>query len=325
MSHTAVNPCLKIVYMGTPEFSVPVLEGLVQSRHSVCGVVTVPDKPAGRGKKLRASAVKEAALKMGLPLAQPEILREKGFLELLRHWNPDLIVVVAFRMLPHEVYTLPRFGSINLHASLLPFYRGAAPIQRAIMNGEHTSGLTTFFLDHKTDTGAMIIQERMEIWADETAGELHDRMMVAGVPLVLKTVEAIADGTVSPVPQPPVSGQIPTAPKITRDDCRIRWEAPAFQIHNQIRGLSPYPGAFTLLTHPTHGSQVLKIFRSQLLPLTTSPQEFPAISTDGRTYLRFLLPDGVISVQEVQLQDRNRMITKDFLRGFAAGEGWKLQ
>lgn len=325
MSQTAGIPGLKIVYMGTPEFAVPVLEGLVSSRHSVCGVVTVPDKPAGRGKKLRGSAVKEAALKLGLPLAQPEILRSESFLDQLRLWNPDLIVVVAFRMLPQEVYTLPRLGSINLHASLLPSYRGAAPIQRAIMNGEKASGLTTFFLDQKTDTGAMIMQERIEIGPDENAGELHDRMMAAGVQLVIKTVDAIADGTVKAVPQPFVGNiQLPAAPKITKNDCRIKWDAPAQQIHNQIRGLSPYPGAFTLLTHPSYGDQVLKVFRSKLMRHTNNPPELPCISTDGKTYLHFLLPDGIISVLDVQLQDRNRMKTDDFLRGFSIGDGWKL-
>ncbi len=312
--------------MGTPEFAVPILESLYQCHHRVVGVVTVPDKPAGRGRKLHSSAVKECALALKLPIAQPVSLRDPAFLEMLRQWNPDLIVVVAFRMLPKEVYAFPPLGSINLHASLLPLYRGAAPIQRAIMNGERVTGLTTFILDEKTDTGALLLQESMDIGADETAGELHDRMMICGANLVLKTVDLIAQGNIMALPQVTSPGDVlPVAPKILKSDCQIRWNDPAWQVYNHIRGLSPVPAAFTFLTHPIQGDMVLKIYRSALLPLESSPSKPCTLASDGKTCMKINLTDGVISLLEVQLQGKKRMRTEEFLRGFPILDGWELK
>jgi methionyl-tRNA formyltransferase len=250
---------LRIVFMGTPEFAVASLDALVQAGCNIVAVITAPDKPAGRGMKLQESAVKKYAVEKGLPLLQPEKLKNPQFLETLRNLRADLQVVVAFRMLPEVVWNMPPMGTINVHGSLLPKYRGAAPINWAIINGEKETGVTTFKLQHEIDTGNILLQQRLPIGEEETAGELHDRMKVAGAELLVKTVQGLADGTLKEIPQSDVN-DVPHAPKIFTETCQINWNKTVEEIHNLIRGLSPYPGAFTTL----HG-KTLKIYRVCLL------------------------------------------------------------
>ncbi|MBI1191724.1 MAG: methionyl-tRNA formyltransferase [Bacteroidetes bacterium] len=257
--------------MGTPDFAVAPLQALVEAGWNVVGVVTAPDKPSGRGLQLQPSPVKKYALEHALPLLQPTNLKDPTFQQELAEWQAELQVVVAFRMLPEAVWNMPPLGSINLHASLLPAYRGAAPIHRAVMNGETETGLTTFFLRHAIDTGDLLDQVRLAIGPEETTGELHDRMMVLGAELVLSSVEKISKGQVNGQPQPP-GENYPTAPKIFRDDTQIDWNRPAADLHNLVRGLSPSPAAWT-----TWQGKTLKIYRTRLVPehlpkLPASPQ-----------------------------------------------------
>jgi methionyl-tRNA formyltransferase len=322
MINSTLYPSL--VFMGTPAFAVPALEAILAHGYHVSGVVTVPDKPAGRGKKLKESDVKIFAKDHNLPVAQPENLRDPAFIHLLRSWNPDLIVVVAFRILPIEVFTIPILGTFNLHASLLPQYRGAAPIQRVIMNGEKTTGLTTFLLNDRVDTGDILLNVELQIGEDETGGELHDRMMKAGADLVIETIEAILNGTIAPIQQNPDSSKpIQPAPKINRDDCKICWTDPGIKIFNNIRALSPYPASFTTLYHPDQGNLTLRVFKAAFAPGSTG-STVPILVSDGRSSLQIKLPDGVISLLDVQLQDRKRMNINDFLNGFPILTGWKL-
>jgi methionyl-tRNA formyltransferase len=305
--------------MGTPEFAVATLEALIASRHQVVGVVTAPDRPAGRGQQLRPSPVKQAALAHSLPLAQPEKLRDPAFLAQLTSWQPDLIVVVAFRMLPQAVWALPRLGTLNLHASLLPDYRGAAPINWAIIRGETRTGLTTFLIDHQIDTGDLLLQTELEISPNQTAGELHDQMMVAGAALVVQTADGLADQTLRPQPQNPRLARN-TAPKIHKDDCRIDWHQPAAQVRNLIRGLSPYPAAWTLLD-----GEICKIYAAELGDGVGSPAwpaESPASGTAhlAGDALWVATTDGWLRVTELQPQGRKRMTAADFLRGYR-GDG----
>src|ERR1043165_9173853 len=246
---------LRIVFMGTPEFAVASLDALVNKGYNIVGVITAPDKPAGRGMKLQESAVKKYAVEKGLRILQPEKLKNPQFLDELKSLNADLQVVVAFRMLPEVVWNMPALGTINVHASLLPQYRGAAPINWAIINGEKQTGITTFKLKHEIDTGDILLQETINIGEDETAGELHDRMKEIGAQLLVKTIKGIADGSLKETPQPP--GDIKHAPKIFTETCHIKWNKSLNSIYNLIRGLSPYPGAFTLLDE-----KVLKIFKA---------------------------------------------------------------
>lgn len=313
---------LSIVFMGTPEFAVETLAYLLRTGYHVAGVVTVPDKPAGRGRKVTESAVKQFALQHQLPLLQPERLSDPVFVEELRNWNPDLIIVVAFRMLPEAVWRMPRFGTFNLHASLLPLYRGAAPIHRAIMDGVKTTGLTTFFIDHKIDTGTILLQQPMEVGDDETTGELHDRMKEAGGALVAATVDMIATGKDQSLARAQqVEGVLPTAPKIFKEDTLIDWRRPAREIYNQIRGLSPSPAAVARFKHPIQGEITMKVFRAAI-DCQSAGIGPPAIDTDGKNSIRILLPDGAIELLEVQLSDRKRMKTADLLRGFPLDHHW---
>lgn len=299
---------MKIVFMGTPDFAVASLDALVQANFDIVAVVTAPDKPAGRGQKLNESAVKKYAIEKSIPVLQPEKLKNPEFLEALKSYQADLQVVVAFRMLPEAVWNMPSKGTINLHGSLLPQYRGAAPINHAIINGEKESGVTTFFLTHEIDTGDIILSDRTPIGDDETAGELHDKLMVIGANLLVKTVTAIAEGDVSEQPQPK-SDELKHAPKIFKEDCKIDWNNSTIKIHNLIRGLSPYPTAFTLLNDKT-----LKIFKSE-------PEDIePAIAaggflTDNKTYLKFATKDGFIKLLDIQFEGKKRMLIADFLRG----------
>ncbi len=299
---------MKIVFMGTPDFAVASLDALVQANFDVVAVVTAPDKPAGRGQKLNESAVKKYAVEKGIPVLQPEKLKNPEFIEELRSYKADLQVVVAFRMLPEVVWNMPPKGTINLHGSLLPQYRGAAPINHAIINGEKESGVTTFFLTHEIDTGNIILSDRTPIADDETAGDLHDKLMHIGANLLVKTLKAIEAVEVSEQPQPQ-SGNLKHAPKIFKEDCKIDWNNPVQTVYNLIRGLSPYPTAFTFLNDKT-----LKVFKAEI------EHKEPGIVagaflTDGKTYLKFAAKDGLIKLLDIQYEGKKRMPIEDFLRG----------
>ncbi|WP_199269672.1 methionyl-tRNA formyltransferase [Mucilaginibacter lacusdianchii] len=302
---------MRIVFMGTPEFAVASLEALLEAGSDVVGVVTAPDKPAGRGQKLTESAVKQYAVSQGLPVLQPEKLKSPEFLEQLKALNADLQVVVAFRMLPEAVWNMPSKGTINLHASLLPQYRGAAPINWAIINGEPESGVTTFFLKHEIDTGDILFVEKVSIADDVTAGEYHDRLMAKGAGLLVKTVKAIESGRYTEQPQEQlIEGQeLKHAPKIFKDDCKINWNQPIDKVYNLIRGLSPYPTAFTELN-----GKVLKVFKAE--KEYASPEaETGTFVTDNKTFLKFVCDNGYISLTDVQLEGKKRMGIEEFLRG----------
>lgn len=302
----------RIVFMGTPEFAVGVLERLVKESCNIVGVVTAPDKPAGRGMELSQSAVKKFALQHGLNILQPVKLKDPEFIDQLRSLHADLQVVVAFRMLPEQVWNMPPLGTINLHASLLPKYRGAAPINWAIINGEAETGITTFKLQHAIDTGDVLMQEKIAIREDETAGELHDEMKVLGASLVLETLKKYCEGTVDPIPQSVLISEteVPSAPKIHTDTCRINWSATTQQVYNLIRGLSPYPGAFTTLD-----GKILKVF-SASFQLDEKVSDEGHCETDQKTFLRFAAKDGWVYLKEVQLEGKKRMKIDDFLRGY---------
>ncbi len=318
---------LRIVFMGTPEFAVATLQTIVDAGWSVVGVVTAPDKPAGRGLQERPSPVKLFAQSRDLPILQPLKLRDPEFLETLRNWKADLQVVVAFRMLPEIVWSMPAHGSINLHASLLPAYRGAAPINRAIMQGETKTGLSTFFLQHAIDTGDLLDQVSLDIGPEETAGALHDRMMVAGASLVLTSLNKIEAGQLNGIPQI-ATGEFPHAAKIFKEDCQIRWDQSSQEIHNHIRGLSPHPAAWTLFH-----DKMFKIYRSQM-PDKEKIAELDGLQSESNTagsddskvlpgtaridgqQLYFKTAEGWIEVTEVQWEGKKRMATSDFLRGF---------
>lgn len=303
---------LRIVFMGTPEFAVASLHALVEAGCTVAGVITAPDKPAGRGMQLQQSAVKKYAVEKGLTVLQPEKLKNPEFLQQLEALDADLQVVVAFRMLPEAVWSMPALGTINVHGSLLPQYRGAAPINWAIINGERETGVTTFKLQHAIDTGNILLQERIVITEWDTAGTLHDKMKMAGAELLVKTVKALAHGTLAEKPQATLAdaAAIRHAPKIFTDTCRINWQQPATEIYNMIRGLSPYPAAFTELEGKT-----LKIFCAAKKegPPAHEPGQW---DTDQKSYLRFACADGYLELKEVQLEGKKKMPVVDFLRGY---------
>lgn len=295
--------------MGTPEFAVASLKALLDAGGLVVAVVTAPDKPAGRGMQLKKSAVKEFAESRGLPLLQPAKLRAPDFIEQLKALTPDINVVVAFRMLPEVVWSLPPMGSINLHGSLLPQYRGAAPINWAIINGESQTGVTTFRLSHQIDTGDVLDSEIIDIPFNETAGELHDRMMNIGAALLVKTLKGIANGTLKAHPQS-FEGNQKHAPKIFSADCEINWNQDARNIFNQIRGLSPYPGAYTFL----EGKKCKILFATyENATMGAAPGSF---ETDKKTFLKFACSNGSIQVLQLQLEGKKAMPVSDFLRGY---------
>jgi len=323
---------LRIVFMGTPEFAVASLEALVKAKYNIVGVVTSPDKPAGRGMKMQESDVKKFALKHHLKILQPEKLKNPEFLEELKSLNADLQVVVAFRMLPEVVWNMPPLGTINLHASLLPQYRGAAPINWAIINGEKETGATTFKLQQEIDTGNILLQKKTEIGENETAGELHDRLKEIGAQLVVKTVEGLANGAIQEIMQENIQHSIfnnqfstesniehrtsnieqplKLAPKIFTQTCRIDWHKSVDEIYNLIRGLSPYPAAFTEL-----GDKTIKIYQSEkeyAVPTT----KIGRWESNGKTYLKFAAEDGYIHLKDAQLEGKKRMLIEDFLRGY---------
>ncbi len=294
--------------MGTPDFAVPALSTLVENGYEVVAVITAPDKPAGRGRKLTGSPVKEYAVQHDLPVLQPTNLKDPEFLEELKSYNADLQIVVAFRMLPDLVWDMPPMGTFNLHGSLLPDYRGAAPINWAVVNGDKETGLTTFFLKHEIDTGDIIMQEKEPISKDDTAGSLYGRLMEKGAGLVLETVRKIEAGETTPHPQS-LTGHERPAPKIFRETCEIDWSKPSEEIRNLVRGMAPYPAAWTTLE-----GKSCKIF--SLEPSDTPLAEGKDIESDNKTYLRFRTGDGQIDIKELQLQGKRRMTIEDFLRGF---------
>jgi len=303
-----------IIFMGTPEFAVASLHKLVQAGCNIVGVVTAPDKPAGRGMQLQQSAVKKYAVEKGLNVLQPEKLKDPVFIETLRSLNASLQIVVAFRMLPEIVWNMPPKGTINVHGSLLPQYRGAAPINWAIINGEKYTGVTTFKLKHEIDTGDVLLSEKIDIGENETAGELHDKMKEVGAELLLRTIEGVANNSLKETPQNHISSighqTLKHAPKLSTETCKIDWNKTADEIHNLVRGLSPYPAAFTELEN-----KKLKIYRSEKKTGKTSstPGSF---ETDGRTYLRFACNNGYINIIELQLEGKKKMGIEDFLRGY---------
>ncbi len=302
---------MKLIFMGTPDFAVAALDALVRNGCNVVGVVTAPDRPAGRGQALKESAVKQYAREKGLPVFQPPKLKDPEFLQQLKSLNADLQVVVAFRMLPEVVWNMPPKGTINLHGSLLPQYRGAAPINWAIINGESESGVTTFFLQQEIDTGNLLFAEKVPIALNETAGELHDKLMAVGANLLLKTVEAVQTGNYSETPQGTMNPSVlKHAPKIFKQDCLINWRQAVEVVYNRIRGLSPYPTAFTQID-----GQTLKIFRAEM-EKTDSKFDPGSYSTDGKSFLKFACADGFISVTDLQLEGKKRMNVGAFLRGY---------
>ncbi len=301
--------------MGTPDFAVQPLRALVEGGYTVVAVVTTPDKPAGRGLNLHESAVKRYAVGAGLPVLQPEKLRAPEFLDALQALRPDLGIVIAFRMLPEVVWGLPKYGTFNLHASLLPQYRGAAPINWAILNGETETGVTTFMLNAGIDQGAIVGQRKVAITPDDTAGTLHAKLMVTGTELVLDTVERIAAGTVSPVEQTAAEADLKGAPKIFKEDCRVDWHTPADTIYNKIRGLSPYPTAWSELIAENTEPIGVKLFAARRISGPTS-QTPGTILSDGRSTLHVACVDGSIAIEELQLAGKKRMPVADFLRGF---------
>lgn len=309
---------LRIIFMGTPEFAVESLRCLVEGGYNVVGVITMPDKPAGRGHKIQFSPVKQYALEHNLPLLQPEKLKDEKFVETLRAWKADLQIVVAFRMLPEVVWNMPRLGTFNLHASLLPQYRGAAPINWAVMNGDTETGITTFFLKHEIDTGEVIQQVKVSIADTDDVGIIHDKLMILGGKLVTETVDAIINGTVKPIPQEKmiVVGKLHPAPKIFKDTCRIDWSQTVKKIYDHVRGLSPYPAAWTEL-HQSGVDEPLpvKIFQTEKI---VKPHTYPIgnIQTDGKTYLNVAVVDGFVAIKLLQLPGKKRLQTDELLRGF---------
>jgi methionyl-tRNA formyltransferase len=318
---------LRIIFMGTPGFAVESLKALVENGYHIVAVITAPDKPAGRGQKLSISAVKQFALEKGLPVIQPDKLKNPEFLEQLKSLKADLQIVVAFRMLPEVVWNMPPLGTFNLHASLLPQYRGAAPLNWAIINGEKETGVTTFLLSHEIDTGRILFTEKNPINNNDTVGDLHDRLMIIGASLVLKTVNALALGDIKPMPQEELlksGAEIKHAPKLFREDMRINWLKPAEEVRNLIRGLSPYPAAWsTFVKHDMDQSTEIKIYYAEM----TDGDDFQpgTIFTDGKNYLKVACGNGWIQITNLQLSGKKRMKTDEFLRGFQNISGYMFE
>ena len=305
---------VRIVFMGTPEFAVPSLDKLLQSEYNIVGVITAPDRPAGRGMNVQQSAIKKFAAEKGLQILQPVKLKDPEFLQQLQSLKADLQIVVAFRMLPEVVWNMPPMGTVNLHGSMLPQYRGAAPINWAIINGEKETGATTFKLQHQIDTGNILLQQKIIIGDDETAGELHDKMKAVGADLLLRTVNGLINESLTETPQSSSDQEGQTilreAPKLSTENLKINWNKNVGEIYNLIRGLSPYPAAFTLLNNKT-----LKIYKSQkeiIQPISAEGN----FETDKKTFLKFACTNGYISIKELQLEGKKRMSIEDFLRGF---------
>ena len=322
--------------MGTPDFAVEALRQLVEGGYNVVGVITMPDKPAGRGHKIQYSPVKQYALEQNLPLLQPERLKDEVFVEALREWKADLQIVVAFRMLPEVVWNMPRLGTFNLHASLLPQYRGAAPINWAVINGDTETGITTFFLKHEIDTGEVIQQVRVPIADTDNVEVVHDKLMVLGGKLVLETVDAILNGTVKPIPQEEMAvvGELRPAPKIFKETCRIDWNQPVKKIYDFIRGLSPYPAAWSELIASEKESVVVKIFEVEKIVKKNDKRcrnsrgrfcKVGSIETDGKKYIKVSVPGGFVSILSLQLPGKKRLKIDELLRGYHLEDGCKMK
>jgi methionyl-tRNA formyltransferase len=301
---------LRIVFLGTPEFATTSLNALVNSKHEVVGVVTAPDKPAGRGQQLNESDVKKFTVQHGLNLFQPEKLRDEQFIQDLKNLNADLFVVVAFRMLPEVVWNMPRLGTLNLHGSLLPQYRGAAPIQWAVMNGETETGCTTFRLKHEIDTGEVLGQHKMSIAPNETAGELYERMMHEGADLLIRTIDLLEEEKVEPIAQEElITNELKHAPKLLKEDGRVRLTDTPAEVHNRVRGVTPFPGAFT-----TFQGKIVKIHKG--LPEETEHSfELGSFHSDNKSFLKLAVNGGYYNLLEVQLEGKKRMAVDEFLRG----------
>jgi methionyl-tRNA formyltransferase len=304
-----MNASPKIVFMGTPAFAVASLKALLDAKMNVVGVVTTPDKPAGRGMQLQQSAVKQFALAHQLPIAQPEKLKSPEFFAQIQAWQPDLQIVVAFRMLPESIWSFPPMGTLNVHGSLLPKYRGAAPINWAIINGEQETGVTTFRLQHAIDTGDILLQEHIPISPDMTAGELHDIMMEVGAQTLVRTLNGLISNTIQAKPQQDALLSA-HAPKIFTKDCEINWQQPVVKVHNLIRGLAPFPGAITKVD-----GKIVKLFSTSILH-ENSKEPVGSFVTDGKTYARFACSDGYIQLNDIQWEGKKRMPIADFLRGY---------
>ena len=320
---------MKIVYFGTPEIASSQLEAIIAAGYEVAAVVTVPDKPAGRGKKIQSSDVKLTALKYDLPVLQPVSLKSPEFIEELSSYNADLFVVVAFRMLPEVVWSMPPMGTFNLHASLLPQYRGAAPINHAIINGEKETGLTTFLLDKEIDTGEIIMQEKVVIEDDETAGTLHDKLMVLGNKVVVETIKRIEEGKVQSQSQDMIierdNLQLKPAPKIFKEDCKIDWTKDAKFIYDFIRGLSPYPAAHTQFVSENNETLDIKVFEVALKENKFEDTDLYKIKTDGKSYLDVVLGKNNISIKVIQQAGKKAMPIADFLRGTRLEGEWMVK
>lgn len=322
--------------MGTPDFAVEALRQLVEGGYNVVGVITMPDKPAGRGHKIQYSPVKQYALEQNLPLLQPEKLKDEAFVEALREWKADLQIVVAFRMLPEVVWNMPRLGTFNLHASLLPQYRGAAPINWAVINGDTETGITTFFLKHEIDTGEVIQQVRVPIADTDNVEVVHDKLMMLGGKLVLETVDAILNGTVKPISQEEMAvvGELRPAPKIFKETCRIDWNQPVKKIYDFIRGLSPYPAAWSELIASEKESVVVKIFEVEKIVKKNDKRcrnsrgrfcKVGSIETDGKKYIKVSVPGGFVSILSLQLPGKKRLKIDELLRGYHLEDGCKMK
>ena len=322
--------------MGTPDFAVEALRQLVEGGYNVVGVITMPDKPAGRGHKIQYSPVKQYALEQNLPLLQPEKLKDEAFVEALREWKADLQIVVAFRMLPEVGWNMPRLGTFNLHASLLPQYRGAAPINWAVINGDTETGITTFFLKHEIDTGEVIQQVRVPIADTDNVEVVHDKLMMLGGKLVLETVDAILNGTVKPIPQEEMAvvGELRPAPKIFKETCRIDWNQPVKKIYDFIRGLSPYPAAWSELIASEKESVVVKIFEVEKIVKKNDKRcrnsrgrfcKVGSIETDGKKYIKVSVPGGFVSILSLQLPGKKRLKIDELLRGYHLEDGCKMK
>lgn len=309
-----------IIFMGTAEFAVPSLKILIDSGFDIKAVVTATDKPAGRGKHIQFSDVKKFALEQNLNIMQPEKLKDSNFLNELKILNADLFVVVAFRMLSKDIWTLPKLGTINLHAALLPNYRGAAPINHAIINGETKTGVTTFFIDEQIDTGNIILQHECEILPEDNIGTLYDKLQIFGANLVLETVNLIADGNIKPRPQPTIPDNLlKHAPKITKEFCQINWNDNVVNIHNLIRGLSPYPCAFSNIDE----NNIIKFFKTSY---TIENHDFNCgdIITDNKKYLKIAAKDGFLNVEELQISGKKCMDIRSFLAGNKIGDSFSF-
>lgn len=312
---------MKVVFMGTPEFAAFCLEEILKSKHEVVAVVSIPDKPSGRGQRINQSAVAKLSIEKGIPLLQPEKLKDPEFLKDLTHLKADVFVVVAFRMLPKEVWQIPEKGTFNLHASLLPQYRGAAPINWAIINGETESGVTTFLIDEEIDTGNILLMDKVSIAPDENAGDLHDKLVESGKKLIVKTLDELESGTIHPKPQSD-NKELKMAPKIFKEDGEIDWNQPIEKIHNKIRGFSPYPAAWTYFQQGEE-KKYFKILKGKIELENQNTTEIHAISFENNV-LKIQLKDGIYSVLELQPEGKKKMSSRDFINGLQQKEGWSI-